>query len=1012
MKSNHKQRLPIGSNSVRRPATASALAIAIGLVLQGAAPDAAAAEDQAEQNSASTPIEEVVVQGVRAAEINAREMERDKNNFSSIITTDDAGNFADQNAAETLQRLPGITLQRQEGEGRFINLRGLGPSFTAVSMDGSELANGSGGDGTGEGRGFSLDSVTADLLQAIVVNKTLTPDMDLNSIGGSVDLRTVSALERGKNTLKFKAQGIYQDLGEETSPKLTLQGTRLFADNTFGIAAAVSWEERQTQGYETFTHDSSLPRLVTVGDDSMIIPFELQNRQENARRERFGGNLDLDWRPSESSRYYARYSRTEYTDEDLAFREYYRFAQATGNELVYLDPANNIFGIGDGELQHHVFIQDGTVSTDVYSLGGSNEFGGSWTVDYDFARSNGDFEKPNARRVQFRIADLTMLGSSGSEFINGQMVAPQQLAELAGVSSVPGSSGFGPSGYQLGQDVQPNELYDNIFIEDSFRSDVVEQASVNLTKDFDGGFVNYLKTGAKLKQRTRNRIKTRKSVVPGAKAVQGCAGDLACVAAAGSELGDFDTRRLDSRAFDHALITPSEAERLLALTRPIADNYDPTNSEVESTRHNYDIEEDATAAYLMGDFQLSDRSDVIVGVRYERTDFNSTGFLSLRNDREESADQLESFDIAVALPDTENSYDGFFPSLHYRNELNDRLLLRASAWTSFARPDFDQARARFEVTDRVIFCNNDPAANLGANNCSDNPANLQGALPGSVYTDEYKRANLEFAPQNSVTIGNPKLQPAEARSLDLSLGWYASKNLFLQGALFYKKIDDFIVEANGVNLSLAQLPFTVPVEQVDRFVIPSDLNLTNVRTFLNGDSAEVYGAELTYVQYFTQGWLNNFFIQSNLTWLDSKADVGESVRAGTVPLPEQADLTANATVGWENDTFSVRLVGNYHGKFLKRVGACTAADIAADASLGLPQNCRDWADVYQDSKTRFDARASLKLWKKATLFFDATNITGEVDYFYYQGNALTGGRQLFRSADYGSTYELGLTVDF
>lgn len=1005
------KRLSMSENGLRRRPAASVLTVAIGLALQSVAP-CSAAEEQAEQNASAPPIEEVVVRGVRAAEINAREMERDKNNFSSIITTDDAGNFADQNAAETLQRLPGITLQRQEGEGRFINLRGLGPSFTSVNMDGSELANGSGGDGTDEGRGFSLDSVTADLLQAIVVNKTLTPDMDLNSIGGSVDLRTVSALDRGRNTLKVKAQGIYQDLGEQTSPKLTVQGTRLFAEETFGISAAFSWEERETQGYETFTHDSSLPRLVTVGDESMIIPFELQNRQENARRERFGGNLDFDWRPSESARYYARYSRTEFTDEDLAFREYYRFAQAAANEIVYLDPARNIFGLGGGDLQQHVFIQDGTVGTEAYSLGGSNEFGGGWKMEYDLARSTADFDKPDARRVQFRITDLTMLGSSGPEFINGQVVAPQQLAELAGMSAVPGGSGLGPSGYRLGEQSQPNALYDNIFIEDSFRHDVIEQASVNLTKDFDGGFIDYLKTGAKVKLRTRDRIKTRKSVVPGDKAVQGCAGNLQCVAAAGSVLGDFDTRRLDSPAFDHSLITASEAQRLLALTRPIADNFDTGNNEVESTRHNYEIEEDATAAYLMGNFLLNERSGVIVGLRYERTDFNSTGFLSLRNDREESADQLESFDIALPLPDTENSYDGLFPSVHYRNELSDTLLLRASAWTSFARPDFDQARARFEVTDRVIFCNNDPAANLGANNCSDNPANLQGALPGSVYTDEYKRTHLEFAPQNSVTVGNPKLRPADAKSLDLSLGWYASRNLFLQGALFYKNIDDFIVEANGVNIALDRLPFGVPVDQVGRFVIPADVNLTNVRTFLNGDSAEVYGAELTYVQYFTTGWLNHFFIQSNLTWLDSKADVGDTVRVGKVSLPEQADLTANATLGWENDVFSVRLVGNYHSKLLKRIGACTASDIAADAALGLPQECQKWADIYQGSQTRLDARASLKLWSKATLFFDATNLTDKVDYFYYQGNALAGGRQLFRSADYGSTYELGLTVDF
>lgn len=959
-------------------------------------------------------MDEIVVHGVRNAELNAREAERNKDNFSSIITTDDAGNFADQNVAESLQRLPGITLQRSEGEGRFINLRGLGPGFTSVHMNGSEVANGSGGASDDEGRGFSLDSLSPDVLQSIEVNKTLTPDMDLNSIGGSVNVRTVSALERGQNKLKMKAQGIYQDLGGDTSPKLTLQGTNMLADDTIGVAYSLSWENRKTQGYETFTHNSSLPRLITVDGQSMIIPWELQNRQEDAERERIGANIDFEYRPSEFASYFARYSRTEYTDDDVAFREYYRFAQADDDEVVYLDPGNNIFGLGGGDLQHQVFIQEGTSTTEVYSVGGENLFGDGWTLDYELARSKSNLDSPDGRRVQFRNRDITMLGRSGPEFVNGQIVAPGQLAELAGLDVVPGTGGFGPSGYQLGEVTQPFMLYDNIFIEDSFREDTIDQFSLDLRKDFDGARLNYLQVGTKLKKRERDRDKDRASLVPGDKAILGCAGDLDCVAAAGSVLGDFATGVPDHPAFDHALITVGATEQLLAASRAIADNYDPENAEVESTRRDYDISEDAEAAYLMGEFQLSDSSTLIAGVRYESTDFNATGNLSIRNDREESADQLESFDIAIPLADTQNSYDGFFPSLHYRNELTDALLLRASLWTSFARPDFDEARPRFEVTDRVIFCNNDPAANLGMDNCSDRPADLQGDLSDDVYTDEYKAANLEMAPQNSVTIGNPRLEPMTSNNVDLSLSWYASDNLFLQGALFYKDIDDFIVRASGVDMAIDDLPFAVPVDQVDRFVIPGDLLLTNVDTFLNGDSAEVFGAELSYSHYFTEqhGWLNHFLIQSNVTWLDSEADVGATVRAGKVQLPEQADWTVNATVGWENDIVSLRLIANYRSEILKRIGACTAADIAADAQTGLPANCTDWADLYQDESTIVDFRASYLATDNTKLFFDATNITGETAYRYFDGNAFTGGNMLFRAEDYGSTYQLGLTVDF
>jgi TonB-dependent receptor len=159
--------------------------------------------------------EEIVVQGVRSAEINALEEERKKDIFSSVISQDDAGNFADQNVAESLQRLPGVTLQKSEGEGKFVTVRGLGPGFVTVHMDGAEVASGGGGFEAGadstDNRGFALDAIPADLLGSIEVLKSLTPDMDLNSIGGTINVKTVSAFNKNRDTLKVTTQASMQD---------------------------------------------------------------------------------------------------------------------------------------------------------------------------------------------------------------------------------------------------------------------------------------------------------------------------------------------------------------------------------------------------------------------------------------------------------------------------------------------------------------------------------------------------------------------------------------------------------------------------------------------------------------------------------------------------------------------------------------------------------------------------------------------------------------------------------
>src|SRR5690606_16518069 len=182
--------------------------------------------------------EEIVVTGVRNAELNARESERNKDIFSSVIAQDDAGNFADQNVAEALQRLPGITLQKTEGEGRYVAVRGLGPGFVTVSMNGAELASAGGDVGGGDSRAFALDALPADLLGSIEVFKSLTPDMDLNSIGGTVNVNTVTAFDRGRDTFKVNLQNYYQDFREEHSPKISIQGSKLFADDTIGVGLA------------------------------------------------------------------------------------------------------------------------------------------------------------------------------------------------------------------------------------------------------------------------------------------------------------------------------------------------------------------------------------------------------------------------------------------------------------------------------------------------------------------------------------------------------------------------------------------------------------------------------------------------------------------------------------------------------------------------------------------------------------------------------------------------------
>src|SRR5690606_36829174 len=111
-----------------------------------------------------------------------------------------------------------------------------------------------------------------------------------------------------------------------------------------------------------------------------------------------------------------------------------------------------------------------------FSMGGENNFGNGWTVDYSYAHSIGEWTKPNGRRVQFRTRDLPMLGVAGPGYIQGVVVSPDTLEALTGAPSIPQSGGYGGlNGFQPDSRRQQNLLYDNIFIEDSFREDTIDQ---------------------------------------------------------------------------------------------------------------------------------------------------------------------------------------------------------------------------------------------------------------------------------------------------------------------------------------------------------------------------------------------------------------------------------------------------------------------------------------------------------------------------------------------------------
>ena len=415
-----------------------------------------------------------------------------------------------------------------------------------------------------------------------------------------------------------------------------------------------------------------------------------------------------------------------------------------------------------------------------------------------------------------------------------------------------------------------------------------------------------------------------------------------------------------------------------------------TNGEVsiESTKGDYAIVEDTKAVYAMAEFPIGLDATLITGVRWTETEFSSTGFMSLENDDFEfNGAGAGALDIAIPLPEAAIKYSEFFPSAHIKWEPSENILVRGAIWTSFTRPSFKQARAY------AIFDSDIELCPPGTDDCDDSQggASLQ------------QLSQYVLGSDNALDVGNPNLLAMTSVNYDASVGWYPSENLFLEAAVFYKDIENFIVDVNGIGMSIADLPLTLPVNQVTEFVIPQDLYLNEINVTVNGESAKVYGVELSYNQYFDNG----FFLQSNATLLNSEAVLDESIRQGKVALPDQADTTFNLVFGWESQTFSARLIGNIRSDVLEQIGSCPVT-----ADINDPKGCKVWGDQYQADVKSLDFKLQYDVTDKVQVYFDAINLTEEADLRYFQGNALSGGNILYQKEEYGRSYQLGVNVKF
>jgi Outer membrane receptor proteins, mostly Fe transport len=256
-------------------------------------------------------IENVIVVGQAAGALSAINKMRAADNLVSIVTSDSIGQFPDENVTEALQRVSGVFIERDQGEGRFVGVRGIDPKLNVASINGLNVPA-----PENDRRNVALDVIPSDLVESLEVTKTLTPDQDADAIGGTINIKSLSAFDRKGRSYKLNAQGFYNDLEDDDGHKFSGTFTDVFevAGGELGVAISASSAEKNF-GSDNLEADGSWEE-----EDGIRYHEELEMRDYKVTRERDGIAMNLDFRASDTDSYYLRTLYSKFGDQEYRNR--------------------------------------------------------------------------------------------------------------------------------------------------------------------------------------------------------------------------------------------------------------------------------------------------------------------------------------------------------------------------------------------------------------------------------------------------------------------------------------------------------------------------------------------------------------------------------------------------------------------------------------------------------------------------------------------------------------------
>lgn len=579
--------------------------------------------------SGSSTLDEVVVVG-DALRGQARALNQQKNNrnITNVISSDQVGRFPDSNIGDALKRVPGITMQNDQGEARNIIIRGLAPSLNSVTLNGDRIPS-----AEGDNRNVQMDLIPSDMISTIEVNKTLTPDMDADAIGGSVNLIT-RATPNGERISATLAGGYGPIRQEPIYTAGFVYGNR-FMNNKFGFVASGSYNDND--------YGSDNIEATWVQDDFGNTYVEQQAiRYYNIQRIRRSVSIAADYKFNESNTIYANAIYNWRDDRENRYALTYDDMEPIYNGEAITGFTGNVKrenkgGIDSGRGKS-ARLEEQKVQN--YSLRGEHLLSSKLDLDWGINYATASEYKPNERYIEFEQEELEMtqnLTNPRKPFVSapGQDMSSFELSELTQSTDDTDESEFGA------------------------------KVNVRFPLSAIDGQKGRLRTGLRVRIKDKQRNNVFYSYEP-------LEGDLTPA--------DIPTVYYNGKHFNpgsqYVPGTFAAAYYLGGLQLDNADLYEKEEDPSEFLAVNYTAKENIYAGYLRWDQDFNSRLSMILGARIENTHIDYTG------NRVLDEEELES------VINNTNSYTNILPGISFKYNATDDFIIRTAFTTALARPDY------------------------------------------------------------------------------------------------------------------------------------------------------------------------------------------------------------------------------------------------------------------------------------------------------------------------------------